>query len=107
MSSGVTVIANKLADELSKWDIQSIGQALEIWPEIKIECQEIKFKLLKDKIADKELKLQTKYQRSRKLARKVDLAFFTPFRPRKNIKIAQKEDVMHSRIYIQPQTIII
>ena len=109
MSSGVTVIANKLADELSKMGHTIYWIGIGDMARNKIECQEIKFKLLKDKIADKELKFaKPNIREAEKLVRKVDLVhFFTPFRlSRKILKIAQKEDVpCTAGFYIQPQTI--
>ena len=109
MNSGVTVIANKLAEELSK-----IGNTI-YWIGIgemsrnKIECQEIKFKLLKDKISDKDLKFaKPNIKEAEKIVKKVDLIhFFTPFGlSRKILKIAQKEQVpCTAGFYIQPQTL--
>ena len=109
MSSGVTVIANKLADELSKMGHTIYWIGIGDMARNKIECQEIKLNLLKDKIADKELKFaKPNIKEAEKIVRKVDLIhFFTPFRlSRKILKIAQKADVpCTAGFYIQPQTI--
>ena len=109
MSSGVTVIANKLADELSKMGHTIYWIGIGDMARNKIECQEIKLNLLKDKIADKELKFaKPNIKEAEKIVRKVDLIhFFTPFKlSRKILKIAQKADVpCTAGFYIQPQTI--
>lgn len=110
MNSGVTVIANRLADELSK-----IGNTI-YWTGIgdgsknKIECQELKInKMLQDKILDKELKFaKPNIKEIEKIVKKVDIIhFFTPFKlSRKVLKIAEKEGVpCTAGFYIQPQSI--
>ena len=110
MNSGVTVIANRLADELSKTGNTIYWTGIGDGSKNKIECQELKInKMLQDKILDKELKFaKPNIKEIEKIVKKVDIIhFFTPFKlSRKVLKIAEKEGVpCTAGFYIQPQSI--
>ena len=110
MNSGVTVIANRLADELSKTGNTIYWTGIGDGSKNKIECQELKInKMLQDKILNKELKFaKPNIKEIEKIVKKVDIIhFFTPFKlSRKVLKIAEKEGVpCTAGFYIQPQSI--
>ena len=110
MNSGVTVIANRLADELSKTGNTIYWTGIGDGSKNKIECQELKInKMIQNKILDKELKFaKPNIKEIEKIVKKVDIIhFFTPFKlSRKVLKIAEKEGVpCTAGFYIQPQSI--